>query len=254
MSVAAETLVLLPLRSELTNGDVMTDPNYTALLLVIDRSGSMASIRDDMVGGLTTMLAEQAAEPGRLTVDIATFDTEIETPYSLADPKDVKVVLEPRGSTALFDAIGQSVTTFGRVLAEMPENTRPDTVQVVVVTDGEENSSREFSLGAVRTLVTQQKEQYSWDFMFLGANQDAVLSGERLGFDAGSSMTYSAAPDGVSSMSAWMGRYVKDVRGKSKRGFDDVERQGAVDAGSEPFTQAASAAPAAPTPSVRKKR
>ena len=83
----------------------MTDPNYTAMLLVIDRSGSMTGIRDDMVGGLTTMLAEQAAEPGLLTVDIVTFDTEIETQCSLADPKNVTTSLEPRGATALFDAI-----------------------------------------------------------------------------------------------------------------------------------------------------
>ena len=180
----------------------MTDPNYTAMLLVIDRSGSMAGIRDDMVGGLTAMLAEQAAEPGLLTVDIVTFDTEIETQCSLADPKDVTVTLEPRGGTALFDAIGQSVTGFGRVLAALPEHARPETVQVVVVTDGHENASREFSLDAVRALVTHQKEQYSWDFMFLGANQDAVLSGERLGFDAGSSMTFMPSPTAVTNMSA----------------------------------------------------
>ncbi|MBX0301131.1 VWA domain-containing protein [Cryobacterium sp. 1639] len=225
----------------------MTDPNYSALLLIIDRSGSMAGIRDDMVGGLSTMLAEQAAEPGRLTVDIVTFDTEIETQCSLADPATVAITLEPRGATALFDAIGQSVTSFGRVLAALPEHTRPDTVQVVVVTDGEENSSREFGLDAVRALVTQQKEQYSWGFMFLGANQDAVLSGERLGFDADSSMTYSAGAEAVSSMSASMGRYVSDVRGKSKRGFDAEERLSAMSP--EPVPSAAAApqsVPAAP--------
>ena len=98
----------------------------------------------------------------------------------------------------------------------------------MVVTDGDENSSREFSLDAVSSLVTRQKEQYSWDFMFLGANQDAVLSGERLGFDAGSSMTFMASTDAVSNMSAAMGRYVKDVRGKSKRMFDDDERYDAM--------------------------
>lgn len=228
-------------------GTTMTDPNYTALLLVIDRSGSMAGIRDDMVGGLTTMLAEQAAEPGLLTVDIVTFDTEIETQYSLAEPKDITISLEPRGATALFDAIGQSVTGFGRVLAALPEHARPDTVQVVVVTDGEENSSREFGLDAVRALVTQQKEQYSWDFMFLGANQDAVLSGERLGFDADSSMTYTAGAEAVSNMSASMGRYVKDVRGKSKRGFDDGERLSAMSEQHE-----ASPATPAVTPTARK--
>ena len=181
-------------------GSIMTDPNYTA------------------------MLADQAAEPGLLTVDIVTFDTEIELQCSLADPKDVTITLDPRGATSLFDAIGQSVTAFGRVLAALPEHARPETVQVVVVTDGEENSSREFNLEAVRAVVTQQKEQFNWDFVFLGANQDAVFSGQRLGFDAGSSMTFAVAPEAVTNMNASVGRYIKDVRGKRKRMFDADER------------------------------
>ena len=205
-------------------GSIMTDPNYTAMLLVIDRSGSMAGIRNDMVGGLTAMLADQAAEPGLLTVDIVTFDTEIELQCSLADPRDVTITLDPRGATSLFDAIGQSVTAFGRVLAALPEHARPETVQVVVVTDGEENSSREFGLDAVRALVTRQKEQFNWDFVFLGANQDAVFSGQRLGFDAGSSMTFAVVPEAVTNMNASVGRYIKDVRGKRKRMFDADER------------------------------
>lgn len=207
----------------------MTDPNYTALLLVIDRSGSMSSIRDDMVGGLTTMLAEQMAEPGLLTVDVVTFDDTIELQCSLADPKNVVIALEPRGSTALFDAVGQSVNAFGQVLAALPEHARPDTVQVIVVTDGHENASREYRAETVRELVTRQKEEFSWDFVFLGANQDAVLSGESMGFDAGSSMTFNPGKDGVDSMNASMGRYVKDVRAKQKRLFLMEERLGAME-------------------------
>ena len=95
---------------------------------------------------------------------------------------------------------------------------------MVVVTDGDENSSREFGRDAVRALVTQQKEQYAWDFVSLGANQDAVFAGQRLGFDADSSMTYAAGAEGVARMSASMGRYVKDVRSKTRRGFDSGER------------------------------
>lgn len=203
----------------------MTDPNYTALLLVIDRSGSMTSIRDDMVGGLTTMLAQQAAQPGMLTVDIVIFDEVIELTRSMADPATVVIELEPRGGTALYDAIGMSVTGFGRALAALPEHARPGTVQVVVVTDGLENSSREYTADAVRALIAAQTETYSWDFVFLGANQDAVLTGAALGFDAGSSMTYAAAPDKIASMSTNLSRYVTDVRRKDKRGFTDEERE-----------------------------
>ena len=210
-------------------GNIMTDSNYTALLLVIDRSGSMSSIRDDMVGGLNTMLAEQMAEPGLLTVDVVTFDDKVELQCSLANPKNVVIALEPRGSTALFDAVGQAVNGFCQVLAALPEHARPETVQVIVVTDGQENSSHEYRADAVRALVRRQKEEFNWDFVFLGANQDAVLSGESLGFDAGSSMTFLAGKAGIDSMNLSMGRYMKDVRHKTKRDFMKTERRSAME-------------------------
>ena len=206
----------------------MTDPNYTAMLMVIDRSGSMAGIRNDMVGGLNTMLKDQMAEPGVLTVDVVSFDNEIEFQCSLADPKDVVISLEPRGGTALFDAVGVAVNRFGGILEGLPAHARPGKVQVIVVTDGEENSSREYNLQAVRTLITQQKEKFNWDFVFLGANQDAVLTGTTMGFDAGSSMTYDAGSEGVTSMAGSVGRYVKDVRADKKQMFLMEERAAAA--------------------------
>ena len=202
----------------------MTDPNYTALLLIIDRSGSMAAIRDDMIGGLTSLLAEQASEKGLLTVDILSFDDSIELQCSLADPSSVQIALEPRGMTALYDGIGIGVAGFGQTLAGLPEHARPGIVQVVVVTDGHENASREYTADQVRALVTRQTEKYGWDFVFLGANQDAVMTGATLGFEADSSMTYTAAADTVGSTNVSLGRYMKDVRKRSKRGFDAGER------------------------------
>jgi Mg-chelatase subunit ChlD len=206
----------------------MTDPNYTALLLIVDRSGSMESIRHDMVGGLTAMLATQSAAIGRLTVDVVTFDDMIEFPHTMADPVTVTIELVPRGMTALHDAVGLAVTRFGASLAAMPEETRPDTVQVVVVTDGQENASREFSADSVRDLVTAQTENYGWDFVFLGANQDAVLADEALGIAADSSLTFVADPLLVGAASESLNRYVTDVRGKSRKGFSSRERDSAV--------------------------
>lgn len=208
----------------------MTDPNYTALLLIIDRSGSMSSIKTDMEGGLTALLEEQKAMPGLLTVDLYAFDTHIDHIHALSDPDSVQVVIEPRGGTALYDAIGQGVTRFGQTLAAMPEHARPDTVQVIVVTDGEENSSVEYRASTIRNLVTIQKQDYNWDFVFLGANQDAVLSGVELGFDAGSSMSFNPDADGVAATSRNMSRYMSDVRRKQKKLFMAEERISSLEA------------------------
>lgn len=208
----------------------MTDPNYTALLLVIDRSGSMQSIKTDMEGGLKTLLDEQIDQPGLLTVDLYTFDTEVTRVCSIADPKTVPLIIEPRGSTALFDAIGIAVTEFGRTLEAMPEHARPDTVQVIVVTDGFENASVEFKPSVIKELVTKQKEEFQWDFVFLGANQDAVLSGADLGFDAGSSLSFMPGAAGVDASAKSMSRYMSDVRRKQKKLFMAEERIAALEA------------------------
>ena len=208
----------------------MTDPNYTALVLIVDRSGSMQSIRNAMVESMQGLLTDQSTEAGKLTVDVYSFNDVVTRDFHLRDAADVVVTIEPNGNTALYDAIGRGVTEFGRVLADMPESERPDTVQVIVVTDGMENSSTDFTLAAVRELVVQQKEKYNWDFVFLGANQNAVMTGEGLGFDRGSSMSFDASVGGVESLRAASSRYTTDLRRKQKRVFMMEERLAALEA------------------------
>lgn len=212
----------------------MPDRNYTALLLVIDRSGSMITIRDDMVGGLKSLLAEQAAEPGMLTVDMVTFDNVVEWTHHFAAPADVHVELEPRGSTALFDALGLAVSQFGAGLAKLPEHARPASVQVVVVTDGMENSSREWTADAVRAAVTEQTEKQGWDFVYLGANQDAIIAAHHIGIRADKTLNYAANASGVKgandSLKSYIARNRKMQRGEAPRAdntFNDDERRAA---------------------------
>lgn len=207
----------------------MTDPNYTALLLIVDRSGSMADIRDDMVGALTHLVADQVAEPGLLTVDYVQFDDEIERTAKLADPRTLKISLEPRGSTALHDAVGAGIEWFGASLAELPEHARPSNVQVVVVTDGHENSSQRFRAADVRRMVAHQQEQYSWNFTFLGANQDAVLTGADLGFAADDSLTFAAHTRGVAASRAAASRKLAASRRGAEAAFTQAERDDSDD-------------------------
>ena len=205
----------------------MTDPNYTALLVVIDRSGSMSNIREDMVGGLRSLISTQAAMPGRLTIDLWSFDDIVENEYTMASPDEVDIRLIPRGSTALYDAVGRAVVHFGELLEAKDEDARPSTVQVIVVTDGEENSSKEFSAAEVKRLVTQQTEIYSWGFVFLGANQDAVLTGATLGFAPGSSLTYSAAPAQVAAATDALTNLISMRRAGAHADFTDDDRDAA---------------------------
>ena len=214
----------------------MTDSTYTALLLIIDRSGSMQAIREDMVGGLESLLAQQAALPGRLTVDIVAFDDEVEHQATFADPTTVRVQLEPRGMTALFDALGDSLEGFRSALSAMPAHAQPATVQVVVVTDGHENASKRWTHDRANQLITGLTDELGWEFVFLAAGQDAIAVGRDLGFDPGASLAWDVDADAVQASSLSVGRYLTDVRAGRKKEFDRSERvmaapsRGATDA------------------------
>ena len=203
----------------------MSDPNYTALLLVIDRSGSMSSIRDDMVGGLTGLLEEQKKQPGLLTLSIVSFDNQVELTHRMADPEGVSIELDPRGSTALYDAVGVGINTLQADIDALPEHARPSTVQVIVVTDGEENASGEYSGQTIKHLITEKTKTHNWDFVFLGANQDAIMTAAELGIQADSSMTYSPMGPGVTNATSSASRYVSDRRQGRTTGFSPDERR-----------------------------
>ena len=128
-----------------------------------------------------------------LTIDVVTFATVIESAHHLADPRSVKIELDPRGSTALYDAIGVSFNNFGKALADLPEHAPPGTVLVTIVTEGEENSSQEYSAGTVKAMIAHQKAAFDWDISFLGANQDAVLEAQKIGIGAADAPTFDAA-------------------------------------------------------------
>lgn len=150
----------------------MTQDNYTHLTFVIDRSGSMRPLATDMTGGVNTMIAEQFAEAGRLTLTLVDFDNTYSTVERMAD-KPFEYNLVPRGNTALLDAVGAEIIRTGEDLAALPEDQRPGRVLFVVVTDGEENSSREFTLERVQELIATQRERFEWQFQFLGAEESA---------------------------------------------------------------------------------
>ena len=211
----------------------VTDNTKTLIAALLDRSGSMKTIAADMCGGFDSFIAREAGQPGTTLVTLAQFDDRYEVVYTDQPIGGVPgLVLQPRGMTALLDAIGRFVTEVGAGLAALPEDERPGAVTVLVMTDGHENASREWTGDAVRALIGQQEADYGWDFVFLGANMDAVEVGTAMGFAPSKSLTFD--PDGAAVGGAW-----RAVAGYSARkraapagsapslGFEDAERRGA---------------------------
>lgn len=192
----------------------------TDITIVLDRSGTMQSIRADMEGGLKTFLDEQAALPGECTVTLWQFDDVIEKLWSEPIAERPAIHLVPRGTTALLDAWGRAMVDTGERLAAIPEADRPEHVVFVVITDGLENASKEWTHARVREMVAHQETTYSWTFVYLGANQDAVDVGAGLGLHAANASNYAPTTRGVTMAYAGLSNSVANLRGG--KGWDRV--------------------------------
>ncbi|NUO90880.1 MAG: VWA domain-containing protein [Terrabacter sp.] len=170
----------------------MTDPNLTHLYFLLDRSGSMQSIKDDTEGGFNAFIEEQRSQSGQCRVTLAQFDDQYEEVYRDRPVAEVPPLqLAPRGSTALLDSIGRLVGEAGQRLAALPEHERPGVVVVGIMTDGHENASRELTHPQVKAMIERQTKDYGWQFLYMGADQDAIEVGSSIGVAATNSMTYS---------------------------------------------------------------
>ena len=190
----------------------------TDITVVLDRSGSMASVRDDAIGGFNSFLEEQKAVPGSARMTLVQFDDQYEVIYECRDVQDAPPLsaqtFVPRGSTALLDAIGRTMTATGVRLAALPEEGRPEKVLLVVMTDGQENASREFSGSRIFDMITHQREKYAWEIVFIGANQDAVVTGASYGLPAASALNYDATPAGTRHALSVLSKATSKLRGR----------------------------------------
>lgn len=170
----------------------MTRSDLTHIYFLLDRSGSMQSIKADTEGGFASFVEEQrTAVSGECRVTLAQFDQHYEVVYSDKPLAEVPPLeLQPRGSTALLDAMGRLITDAGAALAALPEEQRPGTVVVAVMTDGHENASKEWTHPAIKALVEQQTSTYNWQFLYMGADQDAIEVGASIGVPADYAVTY----------------------------------------------------------------
>jgi hypothetical protein len=157
--------------------------DLTDITLVVDRSGSMYNCLADSEGGINSFIESQKNQPGECLFTLVEFDTEYDFVHKGVNINDVPhYTFKPRGWTALRDAMGRAMNETGARLAAMPESERPGLVLFVVVTDGRDNRSTEFSKERIRKMVDEQENVYSWKFTYLGAHKDAFTDAFDLGF------------------------------------------------------------------------
>ncbi|MFF7880957.1 VWA domain-containing protein [Streptomyces sp. NPDC020794] len=201
----------------------MTNPNWRHIAVILDRSGSMQAVKSDTEGGLRAFLEAQHEAPGSTTVSLYQFDDQYQAVYEntpLARVPDF--TLHPRGATALLDAVGRTITSLGEHLAAMPEDDRASEVIVVILTDGDENASVEYTKTAVKELIARQQDEYGWQFVFLGADQDAFEAAGGIGIRAESTLSYSSEHTQRSMTNA--GRMVARGTRTGLYAFSDDER------------------------------
>lgn len=208
----------------------MPQKDHTSVLVILDRSGSMDTIRASVENGLRQVAKEQAQALGTCEFDLVSFSSdrtydEQATPASSFSPR-----LYPGGMTALYDAIVWGVNKFRERLDGLPDAQRPQYVQVIVATDGEENSSEFADAVLVRDTIQFHTDNYGWDFTFLGSNQDAVLAGALMGFEGKKSMTFASTSKGVAGATSALSDYIAQTRSGKDAGYDDSHRKAAVGA------------------------
>ncbi len=175
--------------------------NLTSINVVMDMSGSMQSLRADTIGSFNTLLRDQKSLPGKALLTLALFNDTYTLPYD-AMPLELvgdltEVTYAPTGGTALLDALGRTINATGAKLAAMPEAERPSKVIFVVITDGHENTSREFKKTQIAQMITHQREAYNWEFVFIGANMDSMAEATSLGISAKNALNYQADSAGT---------------------------------------------------------
>lgn len=173
---------------------------YTHIIMLVDRSGSMSNIKNDMQGGIKEFIEKQKLEPGKCTMTFARFNHTYEKMFQLRDINDTgNIDLDPAGSTALIDSMCQLIHDGGRELAELPANERPDKVLFVTITDGEENCSSVYTRQQLFEMIKHQEEKYNWSFVYIGANQDSFTNAASVGIHVAQAANYTATSVGVTN-------------------------------------------------------
>ncbi len=190
--------------------------NLTEIVFILDRSGSMAGLEDDTIGGFNAMIEKQKQEQGDAYISTILFDNYSEVVHDRVDIQKVPLMTRKeyyvRGCTALLDAVGKAIHHIGNVHKYAREEDRPEKTLFIITTDGMENASREYTYDRVRRMIEHEKEKYGWDFLFLGANIDAAREAARFGISEDRAANYHADREGTAVVYEAMSEAVCSVR------------------------------------------
>ena len=188
----------------------------TEIVFILDRSGSMGGLEKDTIGGYNSMIAKQKTEEGEAVISTVLFDNETEVLHDRVPLSKVEPITEKeyfvRGSTALLDAVGGAIHHIGNVHKYAREEDVPEKTLFIITTDGMENSSRQYTYDKVKKMVERQKEKYHWEFIFLGANMDAVSVANNFGVDRNHAVTYECDSAGTALNYKIMSKMVSRAR------------------------------------------
>ena len=190
-------------------------PKDVELVFILDRSGSMGGLESDTIGGYNSMLSKQKKEKtGKVSVTTVLFDDQYELLYNQVPIEKVSPMTEEeyyvRGSTALLDAIGKTVM---QVKANQDKKEIKDKVLFVIITDGMENASREYRADQIKKLIEERKEKNNWEFLFLGANIDAIGAAKDIGIDSSRAVRFKSDKKGTAKNYEVLNEAIKEIRG-----------------------------------------
>ena len=211
--------------------------NLTEIVFILDRSGSMAGLEDDTIGGFNAMIQKQKAEEGEAYVSTVLFDNYTQVIHDRVNIQKIQPMTRKeyyvRGCTALLDAVGKSIHHIGNIHKYAREEDRPEKTIFVITTDGMENASREYSYDRVRQMIQHEKETYGWEFIFLGANIDATREAARFGITEEYAANYHADCQGTAVLYDAVSEAVCNVRARRSMGNnwkrrvdEDYEKRG----------------------------